>query len=79
MSGIPRALQLEKKPSGRHQSHRTGGGGGGMGRGHDRHGGDGDPGGGGLRAFRATLLRGERGISIQFGKFVALISISGEN
>ncbi len=29
------------------------------------------------KAFRARLLHGERGISLEFGKFVALISISG--
>jgi hypothetical protein len=52
----------------RHESGRSGGSGGG----------GGERGGGRRRRFKATLLRGERGISIEFGKFVALISISGE-
>lgn len=30
------------------------------------------------RPFKATMLRGERGISFEFGKFVAQISISGK-
>ena len=68
---IPNALpQLEKKPSRHHRQQRGSGHGGGGGRG-------GGGGGGAKRPLRATLLRGERGISIEFGKFVALISISG--
>ena len=50
-----------------HRDHAGGGGGGGQ------------EGRGGRRPFKATLLRGERGVSIEFGKFVALISISGED
>ena len=45
---------------------------------HKRSGTMGSGGGSGeKRPFHATLLRGERGLSIKFGKFVALISISG--
>ena len=30
------------------------------------------------RRFRASVLKGERGVSLEFGKFVALISVSGK-
>ncbi len=29
--------------------------------------------------FRVAFLKGEKGVSLQFGKFVALISVSGRN
>ena len=41
-------------------------------------GGGGGGGAGGRKRFKARLLTGERGVSVEFGKFVALVSISGK-
>ena len=60
---------MEKGPSRFHRQQR--------GSRHSGGGGGGRDSGGARRPLRATLLRGNKGISIEFGKFVALISISG--